>query len=135
MSGLSSGLGVAFVPAMRAMCGIHRDCRRFCVSLSFFLCSRKTPLRVEMASQAHRGAASALPVSRGCQPGPEQASVCPAETRLAGLSFPGMPGCVPGRQRADPLSWQPQSSRVPAGAGSTPGLLSASWLCFRLPAS
>ncbi|XP_074193616.1 guanine nucleotide-binding protein G(I)/G(S)/G(O) subunit gamma-7 isoform X2 [Rhinolophus sinicus] len=43
-----------------------------------------------------------LSVSGECQPGPEWASVCLAETRLAGLSFPGMPGSVPGRQGAHP---------------------------------
>lgn len=45
----SSRLGVALGPAMRAMCGIRRDCWHFCFSLSLF------PVQLENTSEGGDG--------------------------------------------------------------------------------
>ena len=109
---------MALVPAMRAMCGIQRNCQHFCVWLSLL------PVQLENTSEGGDGitgpqrSRASSRISGGLQPwhSSEPVSVSAAGTLPAGLSFSGCPGCAPGRPGADPISWQPQSSAFPAGA-------------------
>lgn len=83
------------VPAMRAMCGIQRDCQHFCVSLSLL------PGQLENTSGGGAGITGRGErphqqpwVCRGLQP-PHQClgslRVCPAEAHPPRVSFPECP--------------------------------------------